>query len=914
MQKFFSFIIAAQISLSALAATSTIYPTWEGNYRTNNVAPTGWTKVTTTDAQYEVKNQARFFVVQTWTISHISQVDSLAFVYQRVSGQTNDGNVSMWLFPYNSMVQDTKDFDTKGIAFLNDVKEVLGVYPGNVIDEEHAPFKVSASVDDTIAKKHYRIVSLNKADIDSLKRVGTVKGDYLIVNVLLNTYGVNLATEMNYKYYHTGAEAAYCHVEYNGEVAEPAIFNANSFAGYDKDSLAAAVRDAEAGDLLLINEDVAISENRLEIKKALTIQGATGAEKIFCDVPFNTLMVLANGNEADYTVAFKNLIVDGRNIERDRQLFDLNGKAKMAFDGVSVVNTTYNAESVGDVKSAGSNVILSGLNSFPAGIALNKDKRIDHQGATHTDPIRIVLSGDYREDYAIVLNCNDSLLYAAVDAEDEFDWTLYVSNNKELKGTKTQKPITHAITNKTTKAKYDSLALAVAEANEGDLLMLYKDVTIDSCLLITKTLTIQGHTGEERIINNVPASEIAILVSDTVNYTVTLKDLIVDGQDSIRYIQTFDTNGKATLRFDGVSVINTLYVEGLADVKCAGNNIVLSGLNVFPSGIALNKNKRIDHQNATHTEWEAISLILAADYAENYAIVLHCADSTLYMAEDASGNYAWTLYVSNGELKGTKSFAAPIINRTNFARYDSLALAVAEANEGDLLLIYEDVAIADTRLEIKQELTIQGFTGEETIRCEVPANTLMVLVNDTTEDYTVTFRNLTVDGLNAERTIQLFDTNNKGKLAFDGVSVINTTYAAGIADVKCAGSQIILSGFNVFPAGIALNKDKRIDHKNATHTAENPIRILLSSDYREDYAIVLHCADSTLYTAEDVAGEAEWELYVGNGELKGRKVTTEAIESPTTNDQRLSTKILRNGRLYILRGEEIYDVLGARIQ
>ncbi|MBR1877599.1 MAG: hypothetical protein IJ814_01200 [Paludibacteraceae bacterium] len=653
MQKIYSLLIAALVSLTSMAATANITPTWEANYRTDNNTdgvPTGWNKVTTSDAQFEVRNSARLFVVQTWTISHISQVDSLTFVYERVAGQSNDGDVSMWLFPYSSMVESKEDFSGAGMAFLNDVKDVLGVYPGNTIDEEHAPFKVSASVHDSVANKHYRIVSLNRADIDSLKKVGTLKGDYLTFNVLLNTYQ---ATQ-NYKFYHKGAEAAYCHVEYNGEVSEPAIFNANSFAGYDKDSLAAAVRDAEAGDLLILNEDVTISGARLEIKKALTIQGATGAERIISDVPYNTLMVLANDNTADYTVTFKNLIVDGQNVVRDRQLFDLNGKAKMAFDGVSVINTTYTAYEVCDIKTAGSNVVLSGLNSFPAGIALNKNKRVDHQGATHTEPIRLVLSGDYAEDYAVVLNCKDSTLYTAVDAADEYDWTLYVANNKELKGKKAAKVITGAIYNKNARVGYDSLALAVEEAKAGDILLLYKDVTVPARVQILKALTIQGATGAEKLMCATATDELMFLANDTIDYTVTFSRLTVDGQNAERTIQLFDNNNKAKLAFDNVTVSNTSYAEGVADVKCAGGNIILSGLNTFPAGIALNKNKRIDHQEATHTAETPVKLVLAADYAEGYAIVLHCTDSTLYTAVDAAGAAEWELYVGNGELLGRK--------------------------------------------------------------------------------------------------------------------------------------------------------------------------------------------------------------------------------------------------------------------
>ena len=686
MRKFFLFLTAALVSLSAMAETAKISPTWEANYRTNNNAdgePTSWNKVLTSGEQFEIYNGARFFAVQTWSISNVSKVTKLEFMYQRVSGQSNNGDISFWFFPYNSMVESTADFSGVGMAFLNDVKEVLGVYPGNAIDENHQPFAVSASVDTLDA--HFRVVTLEGEALQAFIDSCDVENDYLTVNLLLNT----LNATNNYKYYHTGDAASYCNVTYDGEIEVPAILNMNSHAAYDKDSLAAAVRDAEAGDVLNINEDVTISENRLEIKKALTIQGANDSVKLICDVPYNTLMVLANDNTADYTVTFKNLIVDGQNVERDRQLFDLNGKAKMAFDGVRVINTTYSSLAVADIKSAGSNVILSGLNSFPAGIALNKNKRVDHQGATHTaeNPIRLVLAGDYAENYAIVLHCSDSLLYTAIDADDAYEWTLYKGNG-ELKGTKTEKVISTAIYNKNARVGYDSLALAVEAAKAGDVLLLYQDVTVPACVRILKELTIAGVTGEEKLLCATDTNELMILANDTVDYTVTFKHLTVDGQDSVRAIQLFDNNGKAKLAFDSVSVINTTYEEGIADVKCAGGNIILSSLNDFPAGIALNKNKRIDHQNATHTAESPILLVLAADYQEDYAIVLHCADSTLYLVEDVAGEVEWELYVGNGELKGRKvAEPGPGPDPQAIDNVDANAKAVKVLRDGKLYIL-----------------------------------------------------------------------------------------------------------------------------------------------------------------------------------------------------------------------------------
>lgn len=223
-----------------------------------------------------------------------------------------------------------------------------------------------------------------------------------------------------------------------------AIVNATTKVGYE--TLKAAVDAAAAGDRILLNNDITVTGSRVDVKKALSIEGATGKETIICGVSESTIMLLSNGNDADYTLTIKNLTIDGNNTARNTQVIE-NGhdKSKIAFENVSIVNTVY-ADNVvcGDVKNNGSNIVLVGNNTFTNGIFLNKGKRIDNLSATHTteNPISIYLVSDYAEDYAIVLNCGDAALYKAYDAAGEYNWTLTVAESgdkKELKGTKTKK-------------------------------------------------------------------------------------------------------------------------------------------------------------------------------------------------------------------------------------------------------------------------------------------------------------------------------------------------------------------------------------------------------------------------------------------------------------------------------------------
>lgn len=217
---------------------------------------------------------------------------------------------------------------------------------------------------------------------------------------------------------------------YDGEVTVPAIINVNTRKGYD--NLKTAVDSASAGDHIQISEDITYEGERITVLQDLTIEGATGKEVVKVAMATDQLFLLANGNEADYTVTVKGLTFHCGDSVRSIQTFDTNGKAKMTFENVVVSNVSYSV-TTGDVKCNGSNINLHGTNTFPNGIYLNKNKRVDHAGAIHTAPVALILAADYAEDYAIVLNCKDSLLYTAKDADGN-DWLLYVSAGKELKG------------------------------------------------------------------------------------------------------------------------------------------------------------------------------------------------------------------------------------------------------------------------------------------------------------------------------------------------------------------------------------------------------------------------------------------------------------------------------------------------
>ena len=364
------------------------------------------------DVGFEGNYNARFFAVEYFLVENFKpeKVYSLKLT---TTGSGGTYPMSVWDFPYQV------NYDISAEDIVTRATAVVGYAPGST-GEMNEPITTSSCVNSvwTFVVPGYKLTPL------------TTIGNKTLVGIFVTS-----AEHVDGKkgFFASSANTEFAVPSFTQTGINPVV---NTTQNKVETTLADAVANANEGDVITIYGDVTISGNRLEIKKELTIQGATGAEKIICGVPANTIMVLANGDEADYTVTFKNLIVDGQNKVRATQTFDSNKKAKIHFDGVSVINTTYSV-GTGDVKCAGSNIILTGNNSFPTGIYLNMDKRVDHQGATHTAPVKLILADDYKEDWAIVLNCDKPELYETVDADGVVGWELYKSGTKkELKAKK----------------------------------------------------------------------------------------------------------------------------------------------------------------------------------------------------------------------------------------------------------------------------------------------------------------------------------------------------------------------------------------------------------------------------------------------------------------------------------------------
>lgn len=363
------------------------------------------------DQQFEGNYQARFFAVEYFLIEDFS-AEKIYTLALTTTGSGGTDALSVWNFPYQV------NYETSASDMNTNATAVVGYAPGTT-GSMNTPIATSTCN----ANVWSFIIPADKLTI--LATIGTKT----LVGVLVSS---NVHDADKKGKFASASHASINHPSLTHTGIAPVV---NTTQGKQEISLSEAVSNANAGDVITLYEDANGPTSRMDIAKALTIQGATGAEKILCNVAANSIMVLANGEGAEHTVTFKNLVIDGNNVSRSKQTLEAAQNANICLSGVQFINTAY-SEVTGDVKNTGNkNVILQGVNSIPNGIYLNMNKRVKHDGATHISPIKIVLANDYVEEtYSIVLTCSDPTLYTA-ELANGTAWQLFKKDaQNELAG------------------------------------------------------------------------------------------------------------------------------------------------------------------------------------------------------------------------------------------------------------------------------------------------------------------------------------------------------------------------------------------------------------------------------------------------------------------------------------------------
>lgn len=220
-----------------------IYPNNMHNFRTNNATPTAWDSgdwanpITNKDGSnletVEVNTQsARIWAIEQFVIPNIDHVTSISITQKKKSGN----NAAIWYFPYDYPTENAYNS-----AYIDNVKSVLGVYPG-------AEYTNSPTIDDVSGTA----VSLGDIETIKTKFATYITDNTLTLNLLLTTKaGANSQGLFYTQKEDNGNNRPYITVTY-----DYAVYNATTSTGYS--SLNEAMNAATSSADIYLYDDCVI--------------------------------------------------------------------------------------------------------------------------------------------------------------------------------------------------------------------------------------------------------------------------------------------------------------------------------------------------------------------------------------------------------------------------------------------------------------------------------------------------------------------------------------------------------------------------------------------------------------------------------------------------------------------------------
>lgn len=233
----------------------------------------------------------------------------------------------------------------------------------------------------------------------------------------------------------------------------PVVLNRTKSTGFA--TLAAAVQAATSGDVLVLNDDITMTESQRLNGKTITIQGATGSEQLIrgenfhkADASDRTNEVFFLTNNANDDLTLSNLILNGNNVEiTTAALLPVNG-CKITLSSVTVKDCSTTWER-GLIDNPGSNPgtwhldgvrfenctvpsgktlvtayqpgnSISGDNSFT--LRMQGNVTVDATGAANTVPVGVVFSDapGLNQQKTAITGCNDPGQFFVRNAGCEF--------------------------------------------------------------------------------------------------------------------------------------------------------------------------------------------------------------------------------------------------------------------------------------------------------------------------------------------------------------------------------------------------------------------------------------------------------------------------------------------------------------
>lgn len=329
-----------------------------------------------------------------------------------------------------------------------------------------------------------------------------------------------------------------------------------------------AVAAAQTGAVITVHESYTSKASRsiinIEDGRALTIKGDDGVVISYSNLfvvnlasNTNNSLSLENitfknttpgtaANRNTFNIArgnasFKNVTIEGAYVKEDnnRGIVFVNSGSNVTsveFDNFKLINCKVepNVEentTAEVVLNYNGNVTLKNDCQMDIKLGSNGDKfSIIKDATAFTGHANLVLDGQVAG-ATLVNNCADPSLFTVTNAPHG----TMLAAQKVGDATNLVLINTPAVINENTTTTYDSFDAAMNAVNDGETLVLYKDVTFTTAYTIrNKSITIKGATGEERIVNGDGFT--AIMFNTTAGKTLTLSNLIIDGNNVERAI------------------------------------------------------------------------------------------------------------------------------------------------------------------------------------------------------------------------------------------------------------------------------------------------------------------------------------------------------------------------------------------
>lgn len=471
---------------------------------------------------------------------------------------------------------------------------------------------------------------------------------------------------------------------------------------------------------------------------------------------------------------------------------------------------------------------------------------------------------------------------------------------------------------------YETLQAALDAANDGDVITINEDITIDKRVdKNKKNLTIQGANPDVKVIRKWGWNSIMFLGNagnaDNDNDTgITIKNLTIDSNGVDTNTSVVESNaGKLTL--SNVTIINVNQTKGyiLTQKGGGGGWMVLENVNIvepvkadgvydFFTG---NPNALTLKGSGDYVGYLQSTYSLKADgytghttaYIETYSpgrTVAVGGSVANFSLGNAPEGYSLTENNGNVVLLFEKNV---VYNETTGEYYSNPVTAFTTATSGNILTVLEDIDMPD-RVGLKASITIQGATPSVTLRNTNTSGNSNQFAFETNTGITLTLKDVILDVNHYCKNSNVF--NIKGSLSLDNVTIKNADKAANLIQLSSSDRKLsmnnaivedsgdvtfaVLSNNNGNPSenitilyngncniGVSLSKGCSIEvPADGQLTNEEPIELIPSDKYEyvDNFALVKNCSDFSKFDLKSTSYHLEandGNLVLVSGDLSG---------------------------------------------